>query len=67
MLKSKYLSIKVYGKNFFKIIRITVMLAFRYKKFFLIFTFFSNSCATSKKGNWDQLYCYRFIGKQRES
>ena len=43
------------------------MLAFGYKKIFLIFTFFSNPRATSKKGDWDQLYCYRFTGTQKES
>ena len=42
------------------------MLDFRYKKNFLIFAIFNNTYATKKPGNWDQLYCYRFIDAQRE-
>lgn len=43
------------------------MFVFRYGKIFLIFAIFSNTLATSKKGAFDQLYCYKFTGTQKES
>ena len=65
--KGRYLSIKVFEENFLQIIRITVMLEFHYKTFFLIFAVFSKTPATSRKGDWDQLCCSRFIRAQKET